>query len=164
MICVWFILLAVSDGSSLIMSKGWGLSAKLKKHSRIWGKFGTAIQGYILNPCTKFALIILALGTGDWPFRILMVPQHFHSAPFGMFGGQRWDHHSCTILRVWISSCCKTIPARLCNLARIPICFLAAGASVIKWPSSIAQQSSTPVSTKDEAYVACNSHSICCLR
>ena len=34
--------------------KGWGQSAKLKKHSRIWGKFGTAIQGYILNPCTKF--------------------------------------------------------------------------------------------------------------
>ena len=35
--------------------KGWGQSAKLKKHSGIWGKFGTAIQGYILNPCTKFA-------------------------------------------------------------------------------------------------------------
>merc|ERR1712240_386615 len=34
--------------------KGWGQSAKLKKHSRIWGRFGTAIQGYILNPCTKF--------------------------------------------------------------------------------------------------------------
>ena len=34
--------------------KGWGQSAKLKKQSRIWGKFGTAIQGYILNPCTKF--------------------------------------------------------------------------------------------------------------
>ena len=34
--------------------KGWGLSAKLGKHSAIWGKLGTAIQGYILNPCTKF--------------------------------------------------------------------------------------------------------------
>ena len=39
----------------ILLSKGWGRSAKLKKHSRIWGKFGTAIQGYILNPCTKFA-------------------------------------------------------------------------------------------------------------
>ena len=37
-----------------IIVKGWGQSAKLKKHSRIWGKFGRAIQGYILNPCTKF--------------------------------------------------------------------------------------------------------------
>ena len=36
------------------LRKGWGQSAKLKKHSRIWGKFGRAIQGYILNPCTKF--------------------------------------------------------------------------------------------------------------
>ena len=38
----------------LLNFKGWGQSAKLKKQSRIWGKFGTAIQGYILNPCTKF--------------------------------------------------------------------------------------------------------------
>ena len=37
-----------------LSQKGWGQSAKLKKHSRIWGKFGRAIQGYILNPCTKF--------------------------------------------------------------------------------------------------------------
>jgi len=40
--------------SASVEPKGWGQSAKLKKHSRIWGKFGTAIQGYILNPCTKF--------------------------------------------------------------------------------------------------------------
>ena len=35
--------------------KGWGLSAKLGKHSAIWGKLGTALQAYTLNPCTKFA-------------------------------------------------------------------------------------------------------------
>ena len=35
-------------------SKGWGLSAKLGKHSAIWGKLGTALQAYTLNPCTKF--------------------------------------------------------------------------------------------------------------
>ena len=35
-------------------SKGWGLSAKLGKHSAIWGKLGTALQAYVLNPCTKF--------------------------------------------------------------------------------------------------------------
>ena len=35
--------------------KGWGLSAKLGKHSAIWGKLGTALQAYALNPCTKFA-------------------------------------------------------------------------------------------------------------
>ena len=34
--------------------KGWGLSAKLGKHSAIWGKLGTALQAYTLNPCTKF--------------------------------------------------------------------------------------------------------------
>ena len=34
--------------------KGWGLSAKLGKHSAIWGKLGTALQAYALNPCTKF--------------------------------------------------------------------------------------------------------------
>ena len=34
--------------------KGWGLSAKLGKHSVIWGKLGTALQAYTLNPCTKF--------------------------------------------------------------------------------------------------------------
>ena len=34
--------------------KGWGLSAKLGKHSAIWGKLGTALQVYSLNPCTKF--------------------------------------------------------------------------------------------------------------
>ena len=36
------------------MTKGWGLSAKLGKHSVIWGKLGTALQAYTLNPCTKF--------------------------------------------------------------------------------------------------------------
>ena len=35
-------------------SKGWGLSAKLGKHSAIWGKLGTALQAYALNPCAKF--------------------------------------------------------------------------------------------------------------
>ena len=34
--------------------KGWGLSAKLGKHSAILGKLGTALQAYTLNPCTKF--------------------------------------------------------------------------------------------------------------
>ena len=34
--------------------KGWGLSAKLGKHSAIWGKLGTTLQAYTLNPCTKF--------------------------------------------------------------------------------------------------------------
>ena len=34
--------------------KGWGLSAKLGKHSEIWGKLGPALQAYALNPCTKF--------------------------------------------------------------------------------------------------------------
>ena len=34
--------------------KGWGLSVKLGKHSAIWGKLGTALQAYALNPCTKF--------------------------------------------------------------------------------------------------------------
>ena len=34
--------------------KGWGLSAKLGNHSAIWGKLGTALQAYALNPCTKF--------------------------------------------------------------------------------------------------------------
>ena len=34
--------------------KGWGQSAKLGKHSAIWGKLGTALQAYALNPCTKF--------------------------------------------------------------------------------------------------------------
>ena len=34
--------------------KGWGLSAKLGKHSAIWGKLGKALQAYALNPCSKF--------------------------------------------------------------------------------------------------------------
>ena len=36
------------------LSKGWGQSVKLGKHSAIWGKLGTALQAYALNPCTKF--------------------------------------------------------------------------------------------------------------
>ena len=36
------------------LQKGWGLSAKLGKHSAIWGKLGTALQAYALNPSTKF--------------------------------------------------------------------------------------------------------------
>ena len=36
------------------MLKGWGQSAKLGPHSAIWGKLGTALQAYTLNPCTKF--------------------------------------------------------------------------------------------------------------
>ena len=35
-------------------TKGWGQSAKLGQHSAIWGKLGTALQAYTLNPCTKF--------------------------------------------------------------------------------------------------------------
>ena len=37
-----------------IFFKGWGLSAKLGKHSAICRKLGTALQAYTLNPCTKF--------------------------------------------------------------------------------------------------------------
>ena len=37
-----------------ILAKGWGLSAKLGKHSAIWGKLGTPLQAYTLNPCAKF--------------------------------------------------------------------------------------------------------------
>ena len=43
--------ISYSEASS---PKGWGLSAKLGKHSAIWGKLGTALQAYALNPCTKF--------------------------------------------------------------------------------------------------------------
>ena len=38
----------------LLFSKGWGQSVKLGPHSAIWGKLGTALQAYALNPCTKF--------------------------------------------------------------------------------------------------------------
>ena len=34
--------------------KGWGQNAKLGPHTAIWGKLGTALQAYALNPCTKF--------------------------------------------------------------------------------------------------------------
>ena len=34
--------------------KGWGQNAKLGSHSAIWGKLGTALQAYALNPSTKF--------------------------------------------------------------------------------------------------------------
>ena len=36
------------------MCKGWGQNAKLGPHSAIWGKLGTALQAYALNPFTKF--------------------------------------------------------------------------------------------------------------
>ena len=36
------------------LQKGWGQNAKLGPHSAIWGKLGTALQAYTLNPCTKF--------------------------------------------------------------------------------------------------------------
>ena len=38
----------------LVCNKGWGQNAKLGPHSVIWGKLGTALQAYALNPCTKF--------------------------------------------------------------------------------------------------------------
>ena len=43
-------------GDKLVLEppKGWGLSVKLGKHSVIWGKLGTVLQAYALNPCTKF--------------------------------------------------------------------------------------------------------------
>ena len=41
--------------SNPFIHKGWGQSAKLGKHSAIWGKLGTALQAYTLNPCAKFA-------------------------------------------------------------------------------------------------------------
>ena len=37
-----------------VKCKGWGQSVKLGPHSAIWGKLGTALQAYTLNPCTKF--------------------------------------------------------------------------------------------------------------
>ena len=49
-----FEALCVSSTSLLTQWKGWGLSAKLGTHSAIWGKLGTALHAYILNPCTKF--------------------------------------------------------------------------------------------------------------
>ena len=36
------------------MLKGWGQNVKLGPHGAIWGKLGTALQAYALNPCTKF--------------------------------------------------------------------------------------------------------------
>ena len=36
------------------IDKGWGQNAKLGPHSAIWGKLGTALQAYALNPCAKF--------------------------------------------------------------------------------------------------------------
>ena len=47
-------LVTESFSSFLPLRKGWGLSVKLGKHSAIWGKLGTALQAYALNPCTKF--------------------------------------------------------------------------------------------------------------
>jgi len=48
------IFISLSSETFLFDIKGWGLSAKLVKHSAIWGKLGTALQAYALNPCTKF--------------------------------------------------------------------------------------------------------------
>ena len=43
--------LLCDDISRITLScKGWGQSAKLKKHSGIWGKFGTAIQEVYPEP------------------------------------------------------------------------------------------------------------------
>ena len=44
----------IDNGKIWLHTKGWGLSAKLRKHSAIWGKLGTALQAYTLSPCTKF--------------------------------------------------------------------------------------------------------------
>ena len=50
-----FILLALGQKKcNARYWKGWGLSAKLGKHCAIWGKLGTALQAYAVNPCTKF--------------------------------------------------------------------------------------------------------------
>ena len=43
-----------SANQSQLKSKVLGLSAKLGKHSAIWGKLGAALQAYTLNPCNKF--------------------------------------------------------------------------------------------------------------
>ena len=40
--------------ATYLEQKGWGQNAKLGPHSAIWGKLGTALQAYALNPCTKF--------------------------------------------------------------------------------------------------------------
>ena len=59
-VCLVGILLSVLETglcrkySQINVHKGWGQSAKLGKHSAIWGKLGTALQAYTLNPCTKF--------------------------------------------------------------------------------------------------------------
>ena len=55
--CRYYSNLFMCSGRSKINTqkqKGWGLSAKLGKHSAFWGKLGTALQAYTLNPCTKF--------------------------------------------------------------------------------------------------------------
>ena len=44
----------ILDLVPMLISKGWGQSAKLGKHGAIWGKLDTALQAYALNPCTKF--------------------------------------------------------------------------------------------------------------
>ena len=49
-----FAIFATNASFLRVIAKGWGLSAKLWKHSAIWGKLGTALQAYALNPCTKF--------------------------------------------------------------------------------------------------------------
>ena len=49
-----FTLLQCKSQVSQLVPKGWGQSVKLGPHSAIWGKLGTALQAYALNPCTKF--------------------------------------------------------------------------------------------------------------
>ena len=46
--------MTTSDKTGSTFTKGWGQNAKLGPHSAIWGKLGTALQAYALNPCTKF--------------------------------------------------------------------------------------------------------------
>ena len=51
-----FTIFALNASFLRVIAKGWGQSVKLGNHSAIWGKLGTALQAYALNPCTKFPL------------------------------------------------------------------------------------------------------------
>ena len=55
-ICLLFLLRRhlCQDIGLIKYPKGWGQSVKLGPHCPIWGKLGTALQAYTLNPCTKF--------------------------------------------------------------------------------------------------------------
>ena len=50
---IWICTLTINY-MLVTLHKGWGQNAKLGPHSAIWGKLGTALQAYTLNPCTKF--------------------------------------------------------------------------------------------------------------